>query len=157
MSNAGNSPTHPLESDFGWTLGVVAKAYRRIAHDAVRRLPGGPRGYHILAAVSDGQPPSQLALAQLLGLDKSVLVHLLDQLEEAKLVARRPDPADRRARQIAITAKGRRTLTRSREMLDAAEAEITAGLSASDVRAFKAVLARIAHRHHTDAATAADC
>ncbi|MGC5248582.1 MarR family winged helix-turn-helix transcriptional regulator [Gordonia sp. DT219] len=157
MSSSDAAATHPLESDFGWTLGVVAKAYRRIADDAVATLPGGPRGYHILAAVSDGQPPSQLAIARQLGIDKTVLVHLLDDLENAKLVTRRPDPADRRARQIVITGKGRQTLRRAREKLDAAETALTTGLRPAELSAFKTALAQIARRTHTLADGIDDC
>jgi DNA-binding MarR family transcriptional regulator len=141
-------PAHPLESDFGWTLGVVSKAYRRIADDAINALPSGPRGYHVLAAVAGGQSPSQLALAQQLGVDKTVLVRLLDDLEGAKLLARRPDPADRRARQIVITAKGRQAVKRARDKLAAAEQELTDGLSAETLSTFKATLVYIARRTH---------
>lgn len=148
MTAPDSLPAHPLESDFGWTLGVVSKAYRRLADDAINTLPGGPRGYHILAAVSDGQSPSQLALAQQLGVDKTVLVHLLDDLEGAKLVTRRPDPADRRARQIVITQKGRHAEQRARTRLAAAETQLTSDLGDEELHAFKATLVSIARRTH---------
>ena len=38
------------------------------------------------------------------------MTYLLDDLEKAGLIERRPDPADRRARRIAATASGRRLL-----------------------------------------------
>jgi len=61
-------------------------------------VPGGLRGYQVLVAVADGCPGTQLELGQQLGIDRSVMTNVLDVIEAAKLVERRPDPADRRAR-----------------------------------------------------------
>jgi DNA-binding MarR family transcriptional regulator len=41
------------------------------------------------------------------------MTYLLDSLAEAGLVERRPDPADRRARRIVATARGRSCSTGS--------------------------------------------
>src|SRR6266567_550421 len=87
---------------------------------------------------SDLEHGSQLALAQHLGVDRTVMTYLLDSLAEAGLVERRPDPADRRARRIVATARGRALL---------------AGLDRADDReAFRTLLQRLA----LHAATALD-
>ncbi len=52
------------------------------------------------------------------------MVYLLDNLESAGLVTRRPDPADRRVRQVLITDKGTMTLGEARELLGVAEATL---------------------------------
>ena len=87
-----------LADDLGWGLGTVFRAYVSAAHGAVAGLPGGPRGYQVLSAAAKGAVGSQLALAQHLGIDRTVMTYLLDDLEAANLIERRPDPADRRAR-----------------------------------------------------------
>jgi DNA-binding MarR family transcriptional regulator len=51
-----------------------------------------------------------------MGIEPSALVSLIDELESAGLAKRRPHPPDRRAREVALTAKGRRTLERARQM-----------------------------------------
>src|SRR5919205_325386 len=56
------------------------------------------------------------------------LFGLLDQLEGAGLAKRRPSATDRRAREIAITPKGRRLLERARRMILETEDEVLAGL-----------------------------
>jgi DNA-binding MarR family transcriptional regulator len=133
-----------LDRDLGWVIGVVSRGYRHLALGAVEGLPAGPRGYHVLGAVSDGPPRSQLALARRLGLDKTVMTHLVDDLEQAGLVTRQPDPRDRRARQVVITAAGTRALARAREQVAAAEARLLADLSAEDSAALRALLGRVA-------------
>src|SRR4030088_697799 len=95
-----------LAGDLGWGLGVVLRAYVTAAHTAVADLPGGPRGYQILSAAAQGAVNSQLALAQHLGVDRTVMTYLLDDLEAAELIERRPDPLDRRSRHIVATAPG---------------------------------------------------
>jgi DNA-binding MarR family transcriptional regulator len=56
-------------------------------------------------------PPSAItmrALADRLQYDPSNLTSVIDRLEEAGMVQRRPDPHDRRAKGLVLTEKGRR-------------------------------------------------
>jgi MarR family transcriptional regulator, transcriptional regulator for hemolysin len=57
-------------------------------------------------------PMRQNELAASLSLDGSSVVRLLDALETAGLVERGEDPADRRAKSLALTPRGRRTADR---------------------------------------------
>jgi len=51
----------------------------------------------VLVAAARGNARNQLALAQQLGVDRTVMTYLIDDLERAGYVERRPDPADRRS------------------------------------------------------------
>jgi DNA-binding MarR family transcriptional regulator len=117
-----------LADDLGWGLGMIFRAYVKAAHAAVADLPGGPRGYQVLSAAAQGTVASQLALAQHLGVDRTVMTYLLDDLEAAGLIERRPDPADRRARRIVATEQGNELLTSLNDRLRAAEAHLLAPL-----------------------------
>ena len=99
-----------VEAELGWALGTVTRAHLRAAQDVVGGLPGGPRGYQVLAAAATGAAGSQLALGRQLGVDRTVMTYLLDELEQAGLVERTPDPTDRRARRITLTEDGRARL-----------------------------------------------
>ena len=57
-----------------------------------------------------------------------------DELESAELAERRRRPGDRRAWEVAITPKGRRTLERARQLAKQVEGEVLGGLSAGDRR-----------------------
>jgi DNA-binding MarR family transcriptional regulator len=133
-----------VETDLGWGLSAVGRVFRQLAASAVADLPGGPRGYLVLTAVARSRPGSQLALAQQLGVDKTVMTYLLDELETAGLVERRPDPADRRARQVLITDRGTESLKEFAARLSTAEEKLFAPLASDEARAFRDMIERIA-------------
>jgi len=134
-----------LRNDLGWALGALSRSYAKAVSATFADVPGGPRGYQVLAAAAREEPGSQLALAQHLGVDRTVMTYLLDSLAEAGLVERRPDPADRRARRIAPTAPGRDLLGLLDRRLRAAEHEVLAGLESEDERrVFRALLRQVA-------------
>jgi DNA-binding MarR family transcriptional regulator len=73
------------------------------------------------------------------------MTYLLDSLAEAGLIERRLDPADRRARRIVATARGRALLGELGERLRAAEDQVLAGLEYDEDRqAFRTLLQRLA-------------
>ncbi len=77
-----------------------------------------------------------------MGIDPSTMVSLIDELESAGLAKRRPRPTDRRAREVAITPKGRRLLERAREMANQVEDEVLTGLTAAERRQLLKLLRR---------------
>lgn len=135
-----------LDGDLGWTLGVVFRAYVKASNAVMDGVPGGHRGYQVLTAAARSQAPSQSALGAQLGIDRTVLTYLLDDMERADLVARKPDPADRRTRQIVATEPGRALLCALEERLARAEEHILSGLPAKDRRTLKSLLTRLAAR-----------
>jgi DNA-binding MarR family transcriptional regulator len=135
-----------LADDLGWGLGVVLRAYARAAHTAVADLPGGPRGYQVLSAAAQRKVGSQLALAQHLGVDRTVMTYLLDDLEAANLIERRADPADRRARRVVATQLGTELLATLNDRLRAAEARLLAPLDPETRETFRAQVRLLATR-----------
>jgi DNA-binding MarR family transcriptional regulator len=77
-----------------------------------------------------------------MGIDPSTMVSLIDELEAAGLAKRRPHPTDRRAREVAITPKGRRQLERGRRMVVQVEDEVLRGLTAAERRELMTLLRR---------------
>jgi DNA-binding MarR family transcriptional regulator len=67
---------------------------------------------------------SQVDLAEVLELQPISLVRLLDRLVEQALVERRPDPADRRANRLYLTAKGRQLVDDLDSLRDAIAADV---------------------------------
>jgi DNA-binding MarR family transcriptional regulator len=135
-----------VESDLGWALGTVMRSYMAAAHDAVDGVPGGPRGYQVLAAAGRGEPGSQLALAHRLGVDRTVMTYLLDDLETAGLVERRPDPADRRARRVVLTEAGTARLCDVERRLRTAEEHVLGPLEPAERETLRTLLRRLATR-----------
>jgi DNA-binding MarR family transcriptional regulator len=146
-----------LDCDLGYTLGVVFRAYVRATEGVIADIPGGPRGFQILSAAADGTTGRQGALAQRLGIDKTVMTYLVDDLEHAGLVERRPDPADRRNKRLVATARGTATVETLRERLQEAEDGVLAALSADERTAFRGSLRQVAaHAEQHTGTVAAD-
>jgi DNA-binding MarR family transcriptional regulator len=141
---AGDDPCSAVSEDFGWALGVVFRAVLKAANTAAADVPGGQRGYHVLAAVARGGPGTQLALAQQLGLDRTVMTYLLDDLERAGLIERQPDPADRRARRVVITDLGVELHTALRARMAHVNDDVLDGLSPAEQETFQSLLSRAA-------------
>jgi DNA-binding MarR family transcriptional regulator len=133
-----------LDDDLGWTLGVVFRAYVKSTTAVLGELPGSHRGYQILTAAARDEPASQSALCQQLGIDRTVMTYLLDDLERADLVVRKQDPADRRTRQVVATDSGRARLTELDHRLGLVETHVLAGLPADERRALKTLLSKLA-------------
>jgi DNA-binding MarR family transcriptional regulator len=143
---AAPEPRDALDNDLGWTLGVVFRAYVKTANALFGDLPGGPRGYQVLSAAAQELPEGQGSLAQRLGIDKTVMTYLVDDLEKASLVQRRPDPADRRNKHIVATDLGRTTWQETQLRLDHAEERILAPLDPADREVFRELLRKLAAR-----------
>jgi DNA-binding MarR family transcriptional regulator len=135
-----------MTEDLGWALGGVFRGYVAAATAALAEVPGGPRGYQVIAAAARSEVGSQLALAHHLGIDRTVMTYMLDDLEAAGLIARQPDPADRRARRVGVTAKGTKLLATLDSRLEAAEADLLAPLDEAERMSFRSQLRAVAAR-----------
>ncbi|MDK0523875.1 MarR family winged helix-turn-helix transcriptional regulator [Streptomyces sp. ML-6] len=132
-------------------LGIILRGFQTRFETAMDGMPAGVRGYHILSTVVHGDPPNQQAIGAHLGIDRTVLTYLIDTLVDAGLVERVPDPVDRRARKIVVTASGAETLARYGERVAAAEADLLSALSPQEATTLTALTGRLSmhiHRAH---------
>ncbi|WP_043625618.1 MarR family winged helix-turn-helix transcriptional regulator [Nonomuraea candida] len=123
---------------------MLLRAYQGSVVTVIGDLPHGPRGYQTLAAVAGGAHPTQLALAAHLGIDRTVMTYLIDDLVKAGLVERRLNPADRRQRRIVATAKGLRTFRDLERRVREAEDGLLGALDAGERETFRTLLWRVA-------------
>ncbi|MFV2022311.1 MarR family winged helix-turn-helix transcriptional regulator [Micromonospora sp. LOL_023] len=138
---------HPTSDDLGWSLGVVFRAFVKASSTILGDFPGGPRGHQVLTAAVRGAPESQIALARRLGIDKTVMTYLIDDLERAGLVERRPNPGDRRHKQVVVTDLGRQAWSSTSGHLEHAEEHLLGPLDPND----RAILRSLLHRLATQA------
>jgi DNA-binding MarR family transcriptional regulator len=139
-----STPPAPVTTDLGWTLSVMLRAFVKAASAATADLPGGPRGHQVLAAVARAEPGSQSALAHQLGIDRTVMTYLLDDLVRAGLVERRPDPVDRRNRRVVATPRGRTVAAELDRRLRHAEDHLLGGLDDAERATLCGLLQRVA-------------
>lgn len=93
-------------TDLHWLALRLYQGLGAVENDAVRRHGLSLWGYEVLTAVADTPHRSQLTLARTLGIDKSKMVLVLDELQAAGFITRAFDPSDRRVRVVEATTAG---------------------------------------------------
>ena len=133
-----------LAGDVGFLLARCSAMAVRATNAALAGVGLRARHYAVLqvAAVPGGSSQRQLGLD--LGLDPSAVVSLVDDLQKAGLVARTPDPADRRARVINATDRGLAVLRKAAPMVADAVGSMTDPLGADEVELLRGLLQRVA-------------
>ena len=110
----------------------------------------------VLIAIDSQAPLSQQEVAGRLGVDRTTMVLLIDELENKRLVQRRRDPHDRRKNVVVLTDAGRTTLREASSAGDEAERLFLGPLSGDEAAqlrqalraiAFPAPVEPVSHRH----------
>jgi MarR family transcriptional regulator for hemolysin len=100
----------------------------------------------VLLELSRNEEVTQVELARTLGIEAATLVRLLDGLEKAGLIERRPSAEDRRAKTLHLTKAACPLIIRMKEISAASRAAILEGISHQDLRVATQVLSRITAR-----------
>lgn len=118
--------------NIGYMLADNSRALRRAFDESVRRLGvTGPQARMLLTLAREGGR-NQGFYADRLEVEPITLCRMVDRLEDAGLVARRRDPADRRAWQIHLTEKAQAQVADLRACVDDMIEETLAGFSPAD-------------------------
>lgn len=127
-------------SHIGYLLADSSRLARR-AFDERVRADGvtGPQA-RLLLLLERTAGENQGHYADMLDVEPITLCRMVDRLEDAGLVERQPDPDDRRARRLHLTAKSREKLARLRAHLDEMMDEMLAGLSPGEREEFARIL-----------------
>jgi MarR family transcriptional regulator, lower aerobic nicotinate degradation pathway regulator len=91
---------------------LMRRAHDRAAGalvEALRPLGLELRHFAVMIALNNHGPLSQSGLVQVIGSDKASMVRVVDDLERAGLVRRKPVPHDRRMHAVELTAHGLET------------------------------------------------
>src|SRR5919107_1117421 len=140
----GAMPERGLSRRVGFLLVQLGThAHRRFAE----RLAGlglHPRHFGMLSHLAAAEGQSQQALSKALGIHRSAVVALVDDLERRALAERRRDPGDRRAYTLYLTAPGRELLAELERAADEDEAELLSALDASERSQLISLLQRVA-------------
>jgi DNA-binding MarR family transcriptional regulator len=121
---------------------VGIHASRRFA-ERIAAVDLNPPLFRILNLVDAREGQSQQAIGAAIEVPASRMVALVDELEQRGLVERRPDPKDRRVRALFLTAKGRKALTRGREIAKRHEDDLTEGMAPADRKRLVDLLQKI--------------
>jgi DNA-binding MarR family transcriptional regulator len=98
--------------------------------------------YPVLSGLARTGPCSAADLAREVGLDRSNVTRRADRLEQAGLLRREPDPADRRATLLALTDEGQRVVGVTRDRLAVRVEDSLASWAPAEARSFARQLRR---------------
>lgn len=108
-------------------------------------IPTGanPRDFAILGVLADSDAISQQDLADRLEINRTVMVKLIDRLEEVGHVVRTRNPADRRSYTLSLLPAGRQAMAEMAPAVAKGEAELTARLEPDERRRLNELLRRL--------------
>lgn len=132
-----------MADTLGFLVGDVSRLLRRRFDVRARTIGVTRPQWRMLTTLARNEGANQGRLAELLDVEPITLCRMVDRLEDAGLVERRPDPADRRAWRIYLTETARPILDELRFLGDALIAEATAGLTESERERLSALLVRV--------------
>ena len=138
------APARGLSRRAGFLLVQLGTHRHRRVAERLAPLELQPRHFGMLShlAVNEGQ--SQQALSSALGIHRSAVVALVDDLEHRGLAERRRDPGDRRAYTLYLTPAGRKLVAELQHVAEEDEAELLTGLNASERSQLISLLQRVA-------------
>ncbi|MFL6604202.1 MAG: MarR family winged helix-turn-helix transcriptional regulator [Steroidobacteraceae bacterium] len=129
--------------NFGFLLKELSRRYVQRFEVRAREISLNLAQCKVLVRLEKNEGVSQARLAELTEVDAMTMVRILDRMEADGLLERRPDPADRRARCLYLTAKAKPLLDEIWRLSDATRAEVFAGIGKSERDVCISVLERI--------------
>src|SRR5580700_4480386 len=107
-------------------------------------LGAEPRHVGMLTRLAANEGKAQQVIGELIGLNPTQMVFLVDELEDRGFVERRRNPADRRSYALYLTPAGRDMLASVQAAGRAHQARLGSPLSADDQKQLTSLLRRLA-------------
>ncbi|WP_309104244.1 MarR family transcriptional regulator [Microbacterium sp.] len=130
-------------SDMVLQLQMLSRAIEVQAAAHLEEAGTSLRNLSVLLCAVSGEK-TQGELAELACLDKSTMVHTLDELERGGLASRKPAPHDRRARVVEVTDRGRELVAATEAQLDSIYESVLDRLPEADREPFLRSLSLLA-------------
>lgn len=133
----------PPPDSIGVLLSDSARLLRRRFDARARRIGVSRPQWQVLIALARAEGSNQATLAEMLEVETITVGRMVDRLEDAGLVERRADPADRRAWRLFLTDKAGRLLDELKVIAEGVRAEMVAGLDTADQAVLVDLLGRV--------------
>ena len=139
-----DKPAGPGPSGFAFLLVQLGTYVARQFAEQLAPLGVEPRHVGMLTRLAANEGLSQQAVGELIGLNPTQMVFLVDDLEDRGFVERRRNPADRRSYGLFLTDSGRDMLAKVQAEARAHQAALGAPLSAAEQEELTSLLRRLA-------------
>lgn len=134
---------HDPDQSIGFLLNDVSRLLRRNFHRRAEELGLSQAQWRALAYLSLQEGVKQVTLAESLELQPMTVARLIDRLQEAGLVDRLPDPEDRRAFRLHLTAKAQPLIDRMWALAAETREEALAAIDEADKAVLMETLRRV--------------
>jgi MarR family transcriptional regulator, transcriptional regulator for hemolysin len=133
----------PVQEPIGRDLARTAKLVGQ-QFDRVLAAQGGNQAvWMVLVSLKAHPGANQREVADAAGIQGATLTHHLNALEEAGMVTRRRDPANRRVHVLELTEDGEGVFERLAKSALAFDGELRAGISERDLATARSVFAKL--------------
>jgi DNA-binding MarR family transcriptional regulator len=136
----GGQPYPLLAGRLGYLLKHAQLRFFELTAAALAPFGINGREAAVLNMIDDPDPRSQGEVAQRMGIDRTTMVALIDELQQKGLVQRRQDPEDRRRNVVELTGTGRDTLQQANRAAEEAERLFLSPLPSDETELFKKAL-----------------
>ncbi len=134
----------PGDEDFAYLLVQLGFHLAREFGERLAPLGLEPRHAGMLNRLAAHEGLSQQALGELIGLNPTRMVFLVDELEQRGLVERRRNTSDRRSYSLYLTPQGRDTLRQIQAAGNRHQVEVGASLTRAERSQLASLLRRLA-------------
>ncbi len=138
---------HDLVPEFsryiGYLLAYVSQMAQLRNDHALESLDIDSRQFGVLTLIGETEHRSQIAISEHMGLDRTHLVRLIDDLENKGYVSREKDPDDRRFYRLVLMPAGEKALDEAKRLVDQNENEIYEIFSKEERELFHNMLVRL--------------
>ncbi len=132
-----------MNENIGSLLADTSRLMRRSFDARVRDIGVTRPQWQVLSMLVRQEGINQGGLADLLEVEPITVCRMVDRLQEADLVERRPDPADRRSWRLFPTGKAHILVQQLRPLAESLFEEALDGVSAHDYQQLVVTLDRI--------------
>ncbi|MBW7837495.1 MAG: MarR family transcriptional regulator [Sphingomonadales bacterium] len=136
-----------MAEDFATNVGFLltdsARLLRKRFDQRARGIGVTRPQWRVLFSVARFPGINQARLAEMLEVEPITLCRLIDRMEQAGMVRRDADPADRRARQLFITEAGKPLLDKLKNTACNLHTEIMGDFSREELQSLTGMLTRI--------------
>jgi DNA-binding MarR family transcriptional regulator len=137
-------PPEPLASAPGFLLSWNGQRIAAKFAAVLEPLDLRPPHFGVLTLIDAHPGSAQQELVTRSLIDPSSMVAVIDELEQMGLAERRHHPEDRRKHAVYLTAPGRRTLQRAREVAMTMAQEVFAPLDPGELETLRSLLRKLA-------------
>ena len=138
----------PPAKGVGLLIHDVARLLRRRIDQRAQTVGLTSAQWRVLSVVAraefkNEEAPNQAAVAEQMDLEPITLSRLIDRMEAARMIERRPDPADRRAYRLYLQDAARPLVARFRDVATGCLTDALVGVSEAELDQVTEILTRV--------------